>query len=87
MLALLAKELGIGTVIYNDIYDVSCHDFKVISEAVPLDSQFPAQGIVLYNLKYLTNLSRIFQAFYTADLQPNRFLSTKSLFVWEVGQY
>jgi len=31
ILALLAKELGIGRVIYNDIYDVSCNDMKVLS--------------------------------------------------------
>lgn len=34
MLSLLAKELKIGTVIYNDIYDVSCHDARVIAEAL-----------------------------------------------------
>ena len=32
VLAMLAKELGIGTVIYNDIYDVSCHDAEVTAE-------------------------------------------------------
>jgi hypothetical protein len=32
MLSLLAKELSIGTVIYNDIYDVSCHDARIIAK-------------------------------------------------------
>ena len=31
---MLAKELGIGTVLYNDIYDVSCRDAKAIGEAI-----------------------------------------------------
>lgn len=34
ILSLLAKEIGIGTVIYNDIYDVSCHDARVIGLAL-----------------------------------------------------
>jgi len=32
-LSLLAKQLGIGTVIYNDIYDVSCRDAQGIAES------------------------------------------------------
>ena len=34
VLSLLAKELGIDTVIYNDIYDVSCRDAHQIAESV-----------------------------------------------------
>lgn len=34
VLSLLAKELGIGTVIYNDIYDVSCNDAEVIANSI-----------------------------------------------------
>jgi hypothetical protein len=34
--SLLAKELGIGTVIYNDIYDVSCMDVKLLSGILKL---------------------------------------------------
>ena len=32
--AMLARELGIGTVIYNDIYDVSCRDARIIAGEV-----------------------------------------------------
>jgi 2-polyprenyl-3-methyl-5-hydroxy-6-metoxy-1,4-benzoquinol methylase len=35
-LALLAKELGIGTVIYSDIYDISCQDARVIADSLQL---------------------------------------------------
>lgn len=31
IISYLAMELGVGTVIYNDIYDVSCNDVKVVS--------------------------------------------------------
>lgn len=34
ILSLLAKELGIGTVIYNDIYDVSCSDARLVARAI-----------------------------------------------------
>lgn len=39
LISLLAKELGVGTVVYNDIYDVSCEDVRRISAAIglPLD--------------------------------------------------
>ncbi|WP_292491225.1 hypothetical protein [Methanoculleus sp. 10] len=40
ILSLLAKELGIAKVIYNDIYDGSCNDVGILSNALglPLDS-------------------------------------------------
>lgn len=36
VLSLLASEAGFGEVYYNDIYDVSCHDARIISEAIGL---------------------------------------------------
>jgi SAM-dependent methyltransferase len=44
LLALLAKELGVGTVIYDDIYDVSCHDARVIAESIDRRAEYYAQG-------------------------------------------
>ena len=44
ILAILAKELGIGTVIYNDVYGVSCHDSQVIAEALGNKADFVAHG-------------------------------------------
>jgi 2-polyprenyl-3-methyl-5-hydroxy-6-metoxy-1,4-benzoquinol methylase len=32
--SLLAKEMGIGTVIYNDIYNISCRDSKEIADSI-----------------------------------------------------
>ena len=39
VISYLAVELGVGTVIYNDIYDISCEDVGRISKALklPLD--------------------------------------------------
>jgi len=36
MLSFLAKEMGIGTVIYSDIYDISCRDVKLLSRSLEL---------------------------------------------------
>lgn len=44
VLSLLAKELGIGTVIYNDIYDVSCRDGKLIAESIGNEANYYVQG-------------------------------------------
>ncbi len=39
IISLLAKELGVGTVIYIDIYDVSCNDARLIGQAIRRDSE------------------------------------------------
>jgi len=44
MLSLLAKEFGIGTVIYNDIYDVSCKDAKVIGDSIGNQADYYVLG-------------------------------------------
>ena len=44
ILSLLAKEFGIGTVIYNDIYDVSCKDAMVIGESVEKEADYYVEG-------------------------------------------
>jgi len=44
ILSLLAKELKIGTVIYNDIYDVSCNDAKTLGRAIGNESDYYLQG-------------------------------------------
>ena len=37
LLSLLAREAGVGEVYYNDIYEVSCHDAKVLAGALGLE--------------------------------------------------
>jgi hypothetical protein len=36
LMTLLAKELGVGTVVYTDIYDVSCADVQILGKALGL---------------------------------------------------
>ena len=44
ILSLLARETGIGIVIYVDIYDVSCHDAREIAQAVGSEADFYVEG-------------------------------------------
>ncbi|MBU4373224.1 MAG: hypothetical protein KJ714_02040, partial [Euryarchaeota archaeon] len=44
ILSLLAKELNIGTVIYNDIYDVSCKDASIIGKSIGNQADYYIQG-------------------------------------------
>ena len=44
ILSLLAKEYRIPTVIYTDIYDVSCRDAKTIGEALHLTADYYVNG-------------------------------------------
>lgn len=44
ILSLLAKELKIGTVIYNDCYDVSCKDATIIAESIKNQADYYVLG-------------------------------------------
>jgi hypothetical protein len=44
LLSILAKEYGIGTVIYNDIYDVSCRDAEIIATALASKADYYVEG-------------------------------------------
>lgn len=44
ILSYFAKMLGVGTLIYNDIYDVSCKDVKKISEKINIHIDYIMQG-------------------------------------------
>jgi len=46
VLAMLARELGIGTVIYNDIYDVSCRDAELIARQIGCRADHYVEGDV-----------------------------------------
>lgn len=52
MLSLLAKEYGIGTVIHNDIYSVSCDDAKTIGVMLDLEADDYVPGDIDAVLKY-----------------------------------
>jgi len=44
LLALLAKAAGLGNVIYNDIYDVSCRDAERLARAIGLGAEHYVEG-------------------------------------------
>ena len=56
VLSLLAKELKIGTVIYNDIYDVSCRDAQLIARAVGKEADYYVCGDIDDLIHYLKSL-------------------------------
>ena len=44
ILSLLAKELNFGTVLYNDIYDISCQDAKTIGSSIGNQADYYIEG-------------------------------------------
>jgi 2-polyprenyl-3-methyl-5-hydroxy-6-metoxy-1,4-benzoquinol methylase len=52
-LSLLAKEVGVGTVVYTDIYDVMCRDARHIARSVGLEANHYVAGEVNVLLKFL----------------------------------
>ncbi len=60
VLAMLAKQIGFARVIYNDIYDVSCHDAQKIAEAVhiPADAYLCGDAGILQ--QYAAESNRTF---------------------------
>lgn len=57
MLSLLAKELNIGTVIYNDIYNISCRDAEVIGKSIGNPADYYIQGDIDDVINSLTEKS------------------------------
>jgi hypothetical protein len=55
MLSLLARQIGIGTVIYNDIYDVSCVDARRIAECIGNPADYYVCGDVDDAVSFIRN--------------------------------
>jgi hypothetical protein len=55
--SLLAKEIGIGTVIYNDIYNTSCQDAKEIAKSIGNVGDSYILGEIQEIIKYLNEKS------------------------------
>lgn len=92
VLSLLAKELGMGTVIHNDIYDVSCCDARLVAKAISLEADAYICGEIDELLCFLQNYGISADAIVANDviehiydieyfLQRLRFLSRDSLCV------
>lgn len=52
MMALLAKEVGIGTVIHNDIYEAACVDAKIVAEGIGVPADHYVVGDIDELIRY-----------------------------------
>jgi 2-polyprenyl-3-methyl-5-hydroxy-6-metoxy-1,4-benzoquinol methylase len=66
--SLLASELGVGTVIYNDIYDVSCQDAQLIGKTVNREAQAYVCGDIDELIEYLQSQSISIDAITSFDV-------------------
>lgn len=55
VLSYYAKMLGVGTVIYNDIYDISCNDVQKISNKININIDHIVQGSIEELIEYIDN--------------------------------
>lgn len=56
-LSLLAKELGVSTVIYNDIFETSCIDAKIIGKSIGCQVDYYVPGDIDNLIKFLRDNS------------------------------
>jgi hypothetical protein len=68
VLSLLAKEVGIGRVIYNDIYDVSCRDAQLIAREIHNEADAYICGDIDELILYLTKHSICIDAISSNDV-------------------
>lgn len=68
MISFLAAELGIGTVIYTDIYDVSCADVKVLASGIDVPLGHVVEGDVNDLISYLRRRSLTIDAIVSFDV-------------------
>ena len=66
--SLLASELGVGTVIYSDIYDVSCLDARLIGKAVGAEVQAYVCGDINALIEFLRRQSILINAVGSFDV-------------------
>jgi len=64
----LAKELKIGTVIYNDIYDISCQDAHVIGQSIGNQADCYVHGDITEIIDFLRKNSISCNAFASNDV-------------------
>ncbi len=77
ILSLLAKECDIGTVIYNDIYDVSCKDAKTIAQIIGNEIDYYIQGEIDDLIKFLRKKSMSCNAIASSDVIEHIYDITK----------
>ena len=68
ILSLLAREMGIGRVIYNDIYEVSTRDARVIAQALGLPAEMYVTGDLAELNAYFQEKQLRYQAVVSYDV-------------------
>jgi hypothetical protein len=68
LISLLGAEIGIGTIVYNDIYDVSCADVRCLSGALGLGLDHIVSGDVDELVSYLHENSISIDAIISYDV-------------------
>jgi hypothetical protein len=68
LISLLALEMGIGTVVYNDIYDVSCNDVGLLARRLNLEMDHIVCGDVDQLVSYLNRNSIAINAISSYDV-------------------
>lgn len=68
ILSLLGKELGLGTVIYNDIYDVSCRDAQVVGDEIGNTADHYVHGDIDEVINFLGENAFSLDAFASCDV-------------------
>ena len=95
-LSLLAKELGVGTVIHNDIYDISSIDAKIIAKSLKLEANEYITGDIndVINFLKLNNLNchsmgsyDVIEHIYDIDefLKKNHLLSNEEISIFHAS--
>jgi len=77
LLSLLAKECGIDTVIYNDIYDISCKDAKTIAQIIGNEIDYYIEGEIDDLIKFLRKKSMSCNAIASSDVIEHIYDITK----------
>lgn len=81
-MSLLAAELGVGTVIYNDIYDVSCKDIEILSNALGLKPDHIVCGDVDDLVSYLQEKSISINVIVSYDVLEHIYDVDSHLRIW-----
>jgi len=88
LISLLALEMGIGTVVYNDIYDVSCSDATIISSAIGLPLKHVVCGDVDELVRYVKANNIAVNAVVSNDVLEHIYdLERHFLFLAQIGEH
>jgi hypothetical protein len=68
ILSFLARESGVGTLVYNDIYDLTCRDVRLVAQALELPLQHVVCGDIDALVTYLGDHALSLDAIVSAEV-------------------